>query len=599
MHNVALLIPAFNCEAYVEATLASILVQHPDLSRIDRVILSDDCSTDQTVNKSRTAWTSDVPFEILESRRNRGEYKNVNEAVASMPPYIEWFLIIHADNLAKEGWLSTLLDRIDQANDRIGSICTSWDDLHEDGRITPGERRESSTPERIYGNKESVRSTLLRGCWWHISSCAIRVSAYREIGGLPLGLRLKGDWDFLLRLLGAGWDIEYVPVALMKYRTNPAGSSSLSFRRHNDVIESLTVLQRHDSVLKMGDLVRCHLFHLRCLGRRFVGAMLRGRWERMFRAITVSVFVIRSFAKCSRNRWLGRRRFDWVSSVDPAAEARLTLLSSKMARFYRSPITREAYQKMVDSPDSAQPETERMLREWVIATSSGHVLEVGCGSGRIYKRLRGDGFRGYYTGVEMAPHVIDENKKRFTDACWICGSGYSLPVSSESQECAFAYYVLEHCAFPERLLKEMLRIITPGGSMILTFPAVVQTGIFGSQALGLAEGNAREHVRSGRWLSALIGLWDSRVRLPWALRRARRSVGVFPVNLRPKCLNPGVIIQPDVDAIYAASRDDIVEWARNQGIQVRCAEARNGSLHANVLIELKKPVATANDALHH
>ena len=43
-------------------------------------------------------------------------------------------------------------------------------------------------------------------------------------------------------------------------------------------------------------------------------------------------------------------------------------------------------------------------------------------------------------------------------------------------------------------------------------------------------------------LRAAIALYDSRIRLPRALRGARRRVGRFPVNLHPKCLDPQVKI---------------------------------------------------------
>ena len=127
--------------------------------------------------------------------------------------------------------------------------------------MTGGEYRQPPTVERIVGNDASVLSTIHRGCWWHISSCVTRVRTYREIGGLPLGLRLKGDWDFLLRLLGAGWDVEYIPTALMRYRMNPTGSSSISFRQHRDIYETLTVVRRHHMVASPWQICTYHALH--------------------------------------------------------------------------------------------------------------------------------------------------------------------------------------------------------------------------------------------------------------------------------------------------------------------------------------------------
>jgi glycosyltransferase involved in cell wall biosynthesis/SAM-dependent methyltransferase len=596
MSNVAILIPAYNCETYVEATLKSLMGQGDALRTVDRIILTDDCSKDRTIEVARLAWKGPIPLEVFDATENRGEYKNMNEAVACLPKYIEWFLIMHADNLAKPGWLATLLDRVAAADEKIGTISTSWDNYYEDGRVVPGENRQPPTPERIRGGNASVAGTILKGCWWHISSCAIRVEAYREVGGLPLGLRLTGDWDLLLRLLGCGWDVEYVPTALMTYRANPTGSSSVSFERHRDVFETLRVAQRHQEVLSIKSLVGYHGHHFKTLVRRFVGGVVRGRFQRALATIPMAFFTLRSLGGCLRERALGWRCFYWVSSSDPANGARLSLLSVAMERFYSQPVTRDGYQRMIDSEDSAQPLTEGVLRQTVLDAKPSSVLEVGCGSGRIYQRLREQGYQSAYIGIEMAPEVIAENRRRFHEATWVCGSGYNLPVTDASQDCVFAYYVLEHCIFPELFLLNLLRAVRPGGSMILAFPDFAAVGLFGSQRLGISEGNARVHLTAGRLLHALVALYDSRVRLPRALRQARQKVGPFPVNLRPKCLEHGVKIEPDVDAIYLASREEIVEWANDRGLEVLFPGGQKGILGSNVLIQLKKPASAANAA---
>src|SRR5262249_36207896 len=162
------------------------------------------------------------------------------------------------------------------------------------------------------------------------------------------------------------------------------------------------------------------------------------------------------------------------------------------------------------------------------------------GSGRIYKRLRCEGLAGRYTGVEMADYVIAENRARFPEATWIAGDGYELPVEHASQDCVFAYYVLEHCVYPERLLKAAVLALKPGGRLLLTFPDFPESRIFGSQAAGWDRSTAKEHLRRGRLLHAVVRLWDTQVRLPRALRHATMCVGPFPVNLLPQCLESGI-----------------------------------------------------------
>jgi|GEM_PF-723667 len=591
MNKYIIIVPAYNCELYVEETLKSLMGQGDDLRRVDRVILTDDCSTDRTIEVAKATWKSAVPLEVYSATENRGEYKNMNECISRLPDHIEWYLVMHADNLAKPGWLKALLDAADIADDKIGTIFTSWDNWYEDGRIVEGENRIPYAPECIEGNDLTVADTIKRGCWWHISSCATRVQTYREIGGLPVGFRLKGDWDFLMRLLGSGWNVEYLPRALMTYRMNPTGSSSLSFRRHQDVYETLNIANRHQHTMSARSMALYHAHQLKTLFRRLVGGMLRRQPERALKTFPASLFVLCSLGRCMKEQWLGRRHFRWVSSSDPMMNPQLQVLSAAMSKFYSLTSTRDAYQVMIDAESSAQPLTEGELRKAVLHGDPSAVLEVGCGSGRIYERLRAQGLKGSYTGVEMSPEVIASNQQRFPDGIWICSNGYALPVEPESQDCVFSYYVLEHCAFPERFLCNLLGCVKPGGKLLLTYPDMQESGIFGSQALGWDRHTAREHLQAGRLAHALIRLWYTRVRLPLALSSALSKYGSFPVNLSPQCLETNIKIEPDVDAIYVASRSEVSNWAKNQGCTVSYPGGQEGILKSNVLIQLTKPLS--------
>jgi glycosyltransferase involved in cell wall biosynthesis len=145
--------------------MKSLLLQGDDLKRCHSVILTDDCSQDRTIAVAKAAWNGPIPLVVLAAESNRGEYKNMNECIARLPEGIEWYLVMHADNLAKPGWLTTLLDLAESADPYIASICTSWDGLAEDGTVFgEGENREPPAAERITGNDASVLKTLRVGC---------------------------------------------------------------------------------------------------------------------------------------------------------------------------------------------------------------------------------------------------------------------------------------------------------------------------------------------------------------------------------------------------------------------------------------------------
>jgi glycosyltransferase involved in cell wall biosynthesis len=311
---IVILVPAYRCETTIAQTVESIQAQGICLEQIREVIIADDGSQDAGVKVAHSLWKSPTPLRILERVFNCGEYASVNNAVEQFSPEIEWFLIMHADNVAKPGWLCKFLERIDNAGEHVGLIGSSYDFFDDSGHTWPGENDPVEKVVAVAGTTEAVADTLKRGCWWHISSCAIRVRAYAEVGGLPKIMQLKGDWDFMLRILAAGWTIEHLPVSLMMYRENPTGSSSVSFRRHMDIWETMAVVGRFQWALSGWDLFSLHAAHVWYVVRRMVGSALRLDGVRLVWALPAIGCVIASF---------------WTAAVDPARK-RPRLVEPKM-----------------------------------------------------------------------------------------------------------------------------------------------------------------------------------------------------------------------------------------------------------------------------
>jgi glycosyltransferase involved in cell wall biosynthesis len=299
---IVILVPAYRCETMIVETLESIQQQGELLNEIRAVIIADDGSRDRTAAVARSTWKSPVPLVILERQFNCGEYASVNSAVEQFPPDIEWFLIMHADNIAKPGWLQTFLERIDQTTDDVGMIGSSYDSFADGGPIRPGENEPPDRVVTVTGSKAAVADTLRMGCWWHISSCAIRVAMFRKVGGLPKIMQLKGDWDFMLRVLVDGWTIEHLPRSLMLYRDNPAGSTSISFRRHMDIWETMLVIGRFHWAMSGSSLARLHAQYFWYLMRRTGGALLSLNVVRLLWVFPAMGCIIASYWSCCLDR---------------------------------------------------------------------------------------------------------------------------------------------------------------------------------------------------------------------------------------------------------------------------------------------------------
>lgn len=96
------------------------------------------------------------------------------------------------------------------------------------------------------------------------------------------------------------------------------------------------------------------------------------------------------------------------------------------------------------------------------------ILDVGCGPGSItidFARLVPC---GYVTGVEYVPEPLEEARalasaRGITNISFQVGDIHSLPFPDNSFDIAHVHQVLQHVAHPIRALREMRRVVKPGG----------------------------------------------------------------------------------------------------------------------------------------
>lgn len=289
-------------------------------------------------------------------------------------------------------------------------------------------------------------------------------------------------------------------------------------------------------------------------------------------------------------RGASKRRLHWLSSE--SGDPELQRLHTQLAAYYRDPRVRGAYQEVLDGHDPSAPEgvVQAELLGHLAALRPARILEVGCGSGRLFEQLGVRGWAGSYTGIDLPLDLLSETRRKHLEGGWVSAEVYALPFAEHAFEVVFCLYVLEHLVFPRRGLDEMLRVVRPGGRLVLAFPDFSVSGILPSQWLGLSTlGSAREKLRAGRVVDALVSLYDSRVRVRPALRRAARRFGPFPVNARPVCLSASAPVGADLDAVYLASRTEVEQWAEGHGCAVENPAGCTGEFSTQVLLSLRRP----------
>jgi glycosyltransferase involved in cell wall biosynthesis len=279
--DIAIVVPSFNGSSTIRETLQSVQAQQSGRERVAQVVLVDDHSTDDTPAAAQSCWTSDMQLVISRNAHNKGPWTNVNDGIRALPGHIQWFFILHQDDLAKPNWLEVMLRGIDQSLPRTASLTASYDVLFPDGRIAPGENFGETRKVIVEGTPQNVRNTLRQGCWWKISSCAIRVSAFWELGGFLPEFLYFSDWDFVLRALRSGWTIEYIPLCLSVFRRSERCLSSKCFREHRDVREALMIFEQFREFLPFPYMAGLHFYYLYTLARRSAASMLHGDLERI------------------------------------------------------------------------------------------------------------------------------------------------------------------------------------------------------------------------------------------------------------------------------------------------------------------------------
>lgn len=296
MKTINIIIPTYNSATTIGATLESMQHQGDFLNKISAIYLADDYSTDNTIEIAKQTWKVSTPLLVLQGERNLGERGNVNRAIEVVKQSADWVLLLHSDDIAKPNWLEMMVSRIEACSEQVGSICSSWDNLMPDGSIQAGEDNPSQQIEVIESGNKSVRKTLLSGCWWHISGCAIRITAFEALGGFNPQLPQLGDWEWLLRCLRGGWGVEYIPRTLILYRQHQASVSSKSFQTHQDIKEFLEIIPTYTNLLNLSEMLQIYSLRMKWLFRRFIKSFITFNTQRLGSSLQVFLLLmIKSF----------------------------------------------------------------------------------------------------------------------------------------------------------------------------------------------------------------------------------------------------------------------------------------------------------------
>jgi 2-polyprenyl-3-methyl-5-hydroxy-6-metoxy-1,4-benzoquinol methylase len=107
-----------------------------------------------------------------------------------------------------------------------------------------------------------------------------------------------------------------------------------------------------------------------------------------------------------------------------------------------------------------------MVRGALLACGAGGILvDVGCGTGQLWSQLRGISSR--YVGVDAVRYEGFPAEQEFVSCDLETGR---VPLSEASADVVTAVEVIEHVENPRALMRELVRLVRPGGWVVLTTP---------------------------------------------------------------------------------------------------------------------------------
>jgi SAM-dependent methyltransferase len=103
------------------------------------------------------------------------------------------------------------------------------------------------------------------------------------------------------------------------------------------------------------------------------------------------------------------------------------------------------------------------------APPPARVLDFGCGSGELGRSLTARGWR--VTGVDVSGAMLDAARRAAPEIEWVRLSGSGpLPFATGCFDAVVASSVLEYIANPAATVRELGRILVPGGLLLATVP---------------------------------------------------------------------------------------------------------------------------------
>jgi len=290
--SVSIVVPAFNAEPTIAATVESVLAQSvPDFE----LLIADDCSSDGTARV--VAAFADARIRLLRNESKLGPGRSRDALIAAARG--RWIAFLDADDAWATERLEVLLAHADRHRDAMvfdelllcqqkGAALSPWKSLgrRRDYGVAAGASGEVSLPAYLLG-----RSLLIKPL---VPLAAIRSAE------LTHSARSYGeDAEFFIRLMQSGLRCRYLDQAMYYYRLTPGSLSAQASRPEqlSLVLDSLRTELDFDAQARAAFEVKLARLKTKADCDRFLAEFHGGRYKAGMGRLMTNPPVMIEFAK--------------------------------------------------------------------------------------------------------------------------------------------------------------------------------------------------------------------------------------------------------------------------------------------------------------